>query len=338
MLYKSFLLKKGCGTICPRSEREMGDQIEFPKNYGTYMHQAMSALQSGHYEQAISQLKKAYAIKEENSLNVLLVSALFHNGEVEEAMELAESKQSFYISNEKRILVYVELLIHNHQFLLAQKLIDENKNEISATYTDNWQTLQNTLDEFKEKEEIKRQLIEEERTKNLFSLASALPEEQFTIIQEAQLMKTENLKKAAASVFQNPYVHPIARSGLLSLLISRKVDQAYAYTWIGKNKEINPINFWAFEDDPIVIELIRQTNEQYEQNPSLNELVKNELNMILLLLYPFIEDVIKKEDIPDWIRTVAQVIDPSDETLKTTSSSKREYIESWIGKIHREFQ
>lgn len=315
----------------------MGDQIEFPKNYGTYMHHAMSALQIGNYEKAIDYLKKAYAIKEENSLNVLLVSALFHNGQVKEAMNLAEDKKSFYVSNEKRVLVYVELLIHNDRFLLAQKHIDDKLKEVSGKYRDNWKTLQNTLEQKKEEAERERKVLEEQRTKQLFSLASVLPEEQFAIIQEAHSMKTENLKKAAPSVFQNPYVHPIARSGFLSLLISRKVDWEYTYTWFDQTKNINPSKMIVFEDNPIIHELLNQTNEMYIQNPSLNELVKNELNMILLLLYPFIEEVIDEKHITDWIMTIAHQVDPSEESLEKITDGRIEFIQSWISKIHQEF-
>ncbi|MCC5894918.1 MAG: tetratricopeptide repeat protein [Alkalibacterium sp.] len=316
----------------------MGDQIEFPKNYGTYMHHAMTELQQGNYEKAIEHLRKAYAIKEENSLNVLLVSALFHNGQVQEALELAEDKKSFYTTNDKRILVYVELLIHNHQFLLAQKCIDDKLKEPSLQYEDNWKTLQSTLYDMKEEEEKKRKAMEEKRTKQLFSLASASPEEQFTIIQEAHAMKTENLEKAAPSVFQNPYVHPISRSGFLSLLISRKVDQEYTYTWFNETKVVNPIDVHAFEQDPAVLNLMHQTNELYDQNPSLKELVENELNMILLLLYPFITEVIDEQVTKDWIRVIACSIDSSEGDLETIDRKQVEFIQSWINKIHQEFQ
>lgn len=316
----------------------MGDQIEFPKNYGTYMHHAMSALQSGNYEKAIELLKKAYAIKEENSLNVLLVSALFHNGQVEEAMDLAENKQTFYTTNDKRVLLYVELLIHNHQFLLAQKFIDERTKDPSGIYADNWKTLQETLLSLKEELEKKRKALEEERIKKLFSLASALPEEQFAIIQDAHLMRTENLVKAAPSVFQNPYVHPIARSGFLSLLISRKVDQKYTYSWFGQTKDIHPVHMTAFEDTYMVQKLLDETEELFIQNPSLIESVKNELNMILLLLYPFIEDVIKEEGLKIWIQTIAEMVDPSLERNDESTDKQAEFIHSWISRIHQEFQ
>lgn len=95
----------------------MGDKIEFPKNYGTYMHHALSALQDADYKRAITHMKKAYAIKDENSLNILLVSTLFQNGQISEALDYAEEKESFYLTNEKRLLVYIELLIYNYQFL-----------------------------------------------------------------------------------------------------------------------------------------------------------------------------------------------------------------------------
>lgn len=314
----------------------MGDQIEFPKNYGTYMHHALSALQDSDYERAITYMKKAYVIKDENSLNILLVSTLFQNGQVNEALDYAEEKESFYLSNEKRLLVYIELLIYNYQFLMAQKLLD---NEIRSATSENfssWQTLKDTLEQKKMEAEKERQQTEIERMKKLFSLASLTPDEQFAVIQEADEMKTENLTNAAPSVFQNPYVHPFARSGLLSVLIDRRVSQPFSYTWLNESRDVTPSEMDTFENHPIVLDIFSTIEDKYSKNPSLKELLEQEMNAILLMLFPFINEVILPEEIPAWVFTIAEGIQPDQDMNINVPERLQTHIESWVSRVYQE--
>jgi hypothetical protein len=314
----------------------MGDQIEFPKNYGTYMHHALSALQDSDYERAITHMKKAYAIKDENSLNILLVSTLFQNGQVNEALDYAEEKESFYLTNEKRLLVYIELLIYNYQFLLAQKLLDDEVRSATSENLASWQTLRDTLEQKKLEAEKERQQTEIERMKKLFSLASLTPDEQFAMIQEADEMKTDNLIQAAPSVFQNPYVHPFARSGLLSVLIDRKVNQSFSYTWLNEDREVIPASMSTFEDHPVVLDTYSEIEESFISNPSLKVLVEQEVKAVLLMLFPFIDEVIQKEDISAWIYTIAEGIQLEQDAVVQVSEEKQAYIKSWVSRVYQE--
>lgn len=314
----------------------MGDQIEFPKNYGTYMHHAMRALQSGNHGEAISHMRKAYAIKDENSLNVLLVSSLFQNGQLEEALGLAEEKQDFYTKNEKRHLVFAELLIQNRQLLKAQKHIDSKLRDPKHLYYDKWIRLQDSLDMMKEKIESEQLQQENERTRKLFALASVMPEEQLNIVREAESMRTENLIKAAPSVFQNPYVHPVARSSFLSLLTDRKVKEEFPYSWFDQTRRVRPSDVRPLEMDPLVKALFKEAEIAFEQNPSLLTFIQSELNMYLILLFPFVSEVIQSEDTGFWIDLIAEDIEPDHLTGETVPEDKQAYIRSWISDIRRQ--
>lgn len=315
----------------------MGDQIEFPKNYGRYMQLAMAALERGNYSEATEHLKKAYQLRDEKSLNILLVSSLYHNGEVKEALEYALEKQSFYEKNEKRLLLFVELLIHSDQFLLARKYIDEQIKK-SVTYAANWSQLKEQLTERQAQKEEERRKYEKVLVKDLFSLAALSYEEQFKRVDEAANLKTENLEKAAPSVFQNPYVHPLARSGYLSLLVERQSEKEFDYSWFGEYKQVIPADCHGFDADPLTSLTVEKVDSYCLQNPSLRELLLNELMTILLNLYPFIADVIKEEDVDDWIKTVSAMLNGDNQPTEEIAEGKREYIIEWIGKVHQQLQ
>lgn len=314
----------------------MGKKIEFPKNYAIYTSKALKLLQSSQYDEAILFLKKAYAIKDEESINVLLVSALFQNGQLREALETAEEKKSFYEGNERRLLVYVELLLANNNFLQAQKYIDEYTKNMNSSFYETWMKLDHEL-YLKRKETGQMQKAKEEVVvKHLFSLASVSNEEQFKIINQAENLSTLNLQKVAPSVFNNPYVHPLAKSSLLALLIDRKDSTHYSYNWFGKTKMIVPSQLVPFDDTEKVQNLLKKTQQFFYQNPSLCELVMSELKLILLLLFPFIDDVISNKREEEWVLVVAEMINGPLDNHYEVSLSDKEYITSWIQRIHEE--
>lgn len=314
----------------------MGKKIEFPKNIAIYTNKALKSLQSNNYEEAISYLKKAYTIKDDESINVLLVSALFQNDRIREALEMAEEKKAFYENNERRLLVYVELLLANNNFLKAQKYIDENSKGADSPYYETWLKLDQEL--YLKRKETERQQREKEEVslKQLFSLASVSHEEQFNIISQADRLSTQQLQKVSPSVFNNPYVHPLAKSSLLSILIERKDTKEYSYSWFEETKVIVPSQITPFDKHETVLTLHEIARQVYEQNPSLFELVKNELKFILLMLFPFIEEVITKGKEKEWVLAIGERVEGSAPNELQTSQSDKEIINKWINKIQEE--
>lgn len=315
----------------------MGDQIEFPNNYGRYMQLSMAALEQGNYSEATVHLKKAYQQRDENSLNILLVSSLYHNGEIEEALEYALEKQSFYETNEKRLLLFAELLICSDQFLLARKYIDEQIKK-SVIYESNWFQLDEQLTKRQVQKEQERLKYEKQLVKELFSLAALPYDEQFKRVDEAANLKTENLEKAAPSVFQNPYVHPLARAGYLALLVERQIEKEFDYSWFGEHKQVTPADCFKFDADPLINLIVEKVDSYYLQNPSLRELLLNELMTILLNLYPFTSEIINEEDVDDWIQTVTIMLNGNEQSTEDIAESKREQIMEWIEKVHQQLQ
>ncbi|WP_423189502.1 hypothetical protein ACO1PF_00885 [Alkalibacterium sp. f15] len=314
----------------------MGEQIEFPKNFNMYMTQVMSCLREGNVEKAIIQMKKAYAIKEEESLNILLVSSLLQMGQYQEALEMANEKSYFYESDEKRLLIYVEILIENNQFLQAEKHIKDSLSSSAIKYNDSWSRLQEKLDQSKRQQDENKRKAEEKTVKELYSLASLNTMEQFAKIEDIYTLPNEKLEEVAPHVFVNPYVHPLVRGTLFSLLAERGIDKKYSYLWFDETEEINPGDITAIEDNPTVNELTNILNDKLMQNPSLYQLVKNEIDTLFLMLYPFEEKVIKRDTAEDWVNSVIQTIEPDFLTQDKTDDIKRKNIDRWIKKIHSE--
>ncbi|OJF92493.1 hypothetical protein [Alkalibacterium sp. 20] len=314
----------------------MGEQIEFPKNFNMYMAQVMSCLREGNVEKAVIQMKKAYAIKDAESLNILLVSSLLQMGHYQEALELANEKNYFYESDEKRLLIYVEVLIENNQILQAEKYIKDSLSSSAIKHKDSWSRLEEKLDQSKRQQEENKRKAEEKTVKELYSLASLNTLEQFSKIEDIYTLPNDKLEKVAPHVFVNPYVHPLVRATLFSLLAERGIDRQYNYLWFEETEEINPGDTTSIEDNPTVKELMNVMNDKLMQNPSLYQIVKNEIDTLFLMLYPFEEKVIKRDGVEEWVNSVIQAIEPDFLTEEKIDDKKRKNISRWIKKIHSE--
>ncbi|GEK90927.1 hypothetical protein [Alkalibacterium kapii] len=314
----------------------MGEQIEFPKNYTVYMAEVMNALQKGNIVTAIDYMKKAYRIKKEDSLNILLVSSLLQVGDNEEALLLADSKPDFYEADEKRLLIYVEVLIENNQILKAEKYINEQLTNTLAKYSESWIRLADQLNELKELQEKNRQKEEEKLLRNLFSLPSLNTLEQFSRMKDIYKLTNPHLIQLAEQLLVNPYIHPFNRATLFSLLTERGMDRQIKYLWFGESKDINPINTLSIEESPTAARLFEELDAVLSKNPSLYQLAENELKTLLLMLYPFEKDSIVCGEERLWIEAIIQTLELTEETQINDENTKLLDIARRIKKIREE--
>lgn len=314
----------------------MGEQIEFPKNFNMYMSQVMEHLRKGNVVEAIDYMKKAYTIKDEDSLNVLLVSSLLQAGEYEEALRLADEKNDFYTSDEKRLLIYVEVLLENNQMLQAEKHIKEQLDNQAVKYADSWNRLDSQLAEIKRVQEENKRKEEDRIVKQLFSLASLNTLEQFAAMKNVYTLPNAKLKQLAPQLLVNPYVHPLVRATLFSLLAERGVDGSYPYLWFGEVKEATPSETYPLEQHPTAKAIAADLNECLSQNPSLYQLAENEVDTVLLMLYPFEAEIIAPGEEKAWVTSLIRMIDPTFESAEMNENGDSDHILSWIEKIHSE--
>ncbi|MDZ7835373.1 MAG: hypothetical protein U5K84_08575 [Alkalibacterium sp.] len=179
----------------------MGEQIEFPKNFNVYMSEVMGHLGEGNVEKAVGFMKKAYALKEEETLNVLLVSSLLQIGSFIEALELADEKKYFYEKDEKRLLIYVEVLLENNRILQAEKYIKDQLASPAVQYKEAWNRLDESLDDRKKRQEEAKRKAEDKTVRELFSLASLNTMEQFSKINAVYSLPNHKLKLLAPQLF-----------------------------------------------------------------------------------------------------------------------------------------
>src|SRR5690625_2898703 len=116
---------------------DMGDAIEFPKNYDIYLIKAMSNLQQGNLKKAEEFVEKAYQLKKENASNILYTSILVEQGNYVQAKEIAEEFFHLYESTEGYQLFFLSILVNLQQFHQAESLIQRWEKQKTGI-TESW--------------------------------------------------------------------------------------------------------------------------------------------------------------------------------------------------------
>ena len=314
---------------------DMGDKIEFPFNNRMYFEQAVEHIEKNEFEAALECIEKVYAENKGNIVNHLYTLILYTLDRFEEALEIASEQKDFYIEQEKHAVLYTTLLIKNQLFLEAEVLIQDHIINTYSFYYPEWHKLEKEL-------ELERELInfeiemEKNRTKReLTELDSYSPMKQSEIVENARHLELRDLQISATLVFGNPYTSGVTQRGFLELLVEKKDTNEYLFPWFNQQRNIIPNELEVFDQTPTVKQMDQLLEEKLHKYPSMFELVKNEIINDLLMLYPFIEEVIT--DIDYWINCYIETMDVSNqlEIDTTPLSDEQKEIKKWVEHLNR---
>jgi len=274
--------------------------IGFPDNDKHYVRLGTVAFENNELELAIWYFEQAYKLNPNGEINYLLVSALLENERNSEALETANEQINFYMNNASYCMTYVYLLISNQLFDKARGIIEKRlKDTFDSRNITEWNTIYQFLDneESRVQEQIKK--LKNNVMKKLYSLNVMTVDEQLKLVDEADILDLNQLQEIAPIIFHGPYIHYFAKVGFLQLLIERQDNNIYNFEWFQRKRSIQPNRLSLFNNHEIVIDLRNKLAQRLEKNPSLKEIVNAELNYHLMLLYPYIKEVVVDRD--QWI-------------------------------------
>ncbi len=282
--------------------KDLGEKIEFPKNYEYYLNQGKSLMECGETREAVDLIEKAYTIKSDRETNLVLVTVLYQVGEYEKAKNMAGEHLSLYQNDEQLYALYTSILIKNHDFLQAEKIIaiEKNKqnNQVSVTL---WQSLAQSMEDEKESLERTKKNKQQQVLKNVFSMSNQSLEEQSKTFKETEILPPHLFLQAAESILTNPFVNGITKTTLLQTLLSREIDTPFTLEWFNEKHIIIPKNLVPFQESKAVQAIEDILKEQLENNnPVLYQIVSQEIYIHFMLLYPFIDEIITVPE--EWVQ------------------------------------
>lgn len=314
---------------------KMGEKIDFPKNYDLYLKKAMSYFKIGNMEEAIPYFAKAYQLKKEDKINTFYTTALYQIGSYQEAKEIAEEKLTFYQTEEKLYAFYTSILIKAHYFEEATNIITKEQHKIGKPKNlEVWETLaKNCLEEVENKrlqEEKKHKLI----LKQSFSIGDKAYSEQAALMQELKLVPKDIYIQAAKIMLSNPFVNGLIKATLIEGLIAKECSEIIKITWFDEERQIIPTHLKPLEENQTVETVKKIIEEQVAiHNPSLFQLINEEVNLHVILLYPFIEEVITIPSI--WVKLYQQKYD-MEKTIIIEESVEQKKMVEWMNRLNQQ--
>lgn len=277
----------------------MGETIDFPLNNKMFLQKAINSLENENFEEALKYIAKAYEIDQSMWVNYTYTSVLYNLDRPKEALEIAIEQKETYLKHERYRLLYTLLLVKNQLFLEAEVLVQDNLNSIHSQLQDEWEKIANEL-------RVERDLVNMEikisnnRTKSKLKMIGEYSRaEQNEIIRKAHLLDLKDLQEVAPQLFLSPYTPQLVKNAFLEILVKKGDKSSYTLSWLNQHKEVVPKDLLVFESNRIVSNIDEFLEDKLQELPSIAEIVKMEFLNDLLLLYPFIDEVIT--DVDYWL-------------------------------------
>lgn len=279
----------------------MGNTLEFPFNNEMYFEKTIDYIENQEFEQALHCIEKVYATDKSAEINHLFTLILYTLDRVEEALDIADEQKDFYLQEEKNTVFYTMILIKNHSFIEAEVLVQNHLSNEHSPYFMEWKNAHRELVLEKESVQFQVELQKKEALKGLQDIESYSGLKQVKAIKKARILELKELQNVAQTILFSPNVSTYNQKAFLELLIERKDSNEYIIQWLDGPRKIIPKDLKTFDQLPILDKLIEHIEEKLAKHPSSIDLIKTEMINDLLVLYPFIEEVI--EDVDYWVNT-----------------------------------
>ncbi len=268
--------------------------IDFPKNFQHYIISGLREKITGNFEKALDYYKKAFELNQNYTSFSHYFLTLVEMELFEEAMELADEYPQWTQENETVLIAYILTLIKVRDFLKAEALMMRYSKSEKLT-GDVEEFLEDTLKEERRYSEKEQRAAEEEITQRSYSIAQFPLMEQLSILKETNKLNFDDQFHILEVIATNPTTYQLIRSSAVLLLSQYDVSQSTEkmnFLWFDEKKIICINEIRPLEENTTVQILHEKLEERLGDNPSLHEMVSQELDMQIIQLYPYIDDVI----------------------------------------------
>lgn len=313
----------------------MGEKIDFPKNYDLYLKKAMSYFKIGNMEEAIPYFAKAYQLKKEDKINTFYTTALYQIGSYQEAKQIAEEKLTFYQNEEQLYAFYTSILIKAHYFEEASDIITKEQHRIGKPKNSEvWETLAKNCLEDTENKRLQEEKKHKYLLKQSFSIGDKSYSEQADIMQMLEQVPLEIYLQAVKIMLVNPFVNGLIKATLIEGLIANECSEVIKINWFDQDRQIIPTQLKPLAENQTVETVKKIIEEQVAiHNPSLFQLIKEEFNLHVILLYPFIEEVITLPSI--WVKLYQQKYD-METSIIIEESEEQKNMATWMDRLNQQ--
>lgn len=183
-----------------------------------------------------------------------------------------------------------------------------------------------------------KRLQEEKKHKHLlkqsFSIGDKSYSEQADLMQTLEQVPLEIYLQAAKIMLVNPFVNGLIKATLIEGLIANECSEVIKINWFDQDRQIIPTQLKPLAENQTVETVKKIIEEQVAiHNPSLFQLINEEFNLHVILLYPFIEEVITLPSI--WVKLYQQKYDMETSTI-IEESEEQKNMATWMDRLNQQ--
>lgn len=309
----------------------MVNKIEFPHNNEMYFNQAKEFLENNNYDKALESIKKVYENDISSKIIHLYTLILYTMEHYEEALEIIVEHKPLFLENEELTIFYVMVLIKNHQFIEAEAILGKHLIENKTSNYNIWKNLKTEFEIEKEHFVFNFEQKKKETKLALSELELYPIHKQNEIVLNAHQLSLLDLKEIAPRIFNHPFLNGMVKRAFLEILIEKNDESIYFFPWFNENKELVPKNVIPFSEDPILDAVVISLQDKLAKSPELFEPIYTEVLSDLLMLYPFIDEVIT--DVDYWVEYYISI---ANELTYNRSPKTRKQVEmaKWLERLN----
>lgn len=307
--------------------------IDFPKNFQHYIITGLKEKVSGNFEKALDYYKKAFDFNESYTSFSHYFITLVEMELFEEAFDLAEQYPQWTQENETILTAYILTLIKIRDFLKAEALMMRHKQSEKLS-KDVTFFLENSLKEERHYSKKEQQKNEKEIIQRGYAIAEAPLIEQMQILKETDKLNFDDQIHTLEVIATNPMTSQLIRSSALLLLSQYDVAQSTGkinFLWFEEKKSICLKEIHSLEENKTIQLLHEKLEERLGENPSLHQIISQELDIQILQLYPYIEDVITLPEL--WIDFYLNKFDERPIDYSAYPKETAERLKEWFKKL-----
>lgn len=270
----------------------MADIINYPNRYQRLLDRAIKAEKKKDHNKLVEIRKEIYSIYPDASNHYSLVKSLYNIGDYERCLNLIDHHKEYYLKTIEGLELLFDCYLYCEEFQLAKNLL--NNQLLDAA------DVKRLLEKYDEELDKKLIIQNEEKElvlKALYSLSHYDRLAQIDFASRSILLEGEELVKVSKITLINPFVDPVAKTGIVESLIRRFSNQTLPIEIFDVKYYFKPSELNSFDSDPLLLEFKEILESDLGHDPQLANLILNEVTYDLMILFPIHLEIIKDPSI-----------------------------------------
>lgn len=288
------------------------------------LEKAYQAFSAGEWSTAAALFERLYTDQQTAEFNRYLVASLYHDEKYLIAEQYAAEQDAVYLESADAFQLRLDVALKNQQFIFAREFC-----ELPAAQA--WR--ETGLTQIEAAEVASRQTLGETQrvlARQFYHLGDVDFAEQQQRLLHARQLPLPEFMQGVQYLLVDPFLHPLMRATLLEELLRLHATQTVQLHWLDDQtysvdtRQLKPVG--ASRAAQIMQHYLHENVEQ--QNPMLMANISQTITLQLMMLYPFIDKIIKNP--VAWVQIVAQqsVTDQADD-------AELEEINVWQDRLNR---